>query len=94
MFSKISKVLNVFWRIPLISQLSTALQGALVRGARGVVSAIMAVLVANATAGTLFPREWGQVTTILLVGAVLAVDKWLRGKGLEETSTDSTVVTA
>jgi uncharacterized membrane protein len=93
MFIGIQKFLDLVWKLPIVAQLKGALQDASVSAVRGIIGAVMAVLVANAAAGTLFPKEWGQVTIVILVGFVLAVDKWLREKGLEQAAAKATKTT-
>jgi hypothetical protein len=83
MFDNISKVLNIFWALPIVAQLRGAVQAAVVRGLRGVVGSFMAVIIANAVAGTLFPAQWDQFTVVMLTGFVLGFDKWLRDHNLE-----------
>jgi uncharacterized membrane protein YccC len=65
-------------KIPLFNQLPPATQAVLLRALKAAVATAVAILLAAALGGVLFPADWSPVLVIAVTTLLQAIDKWLR----------------
>ena len=70
--------------IPIWRDLPYPIKGTLLRGFKAGLSAFIAIVLAAATAGTLFPMEWGPAVALVLIPLIQAADKYIREWNIEK----------
>jgi len=75
-------------RIPVWANLPYPIKGALLRGLKAAASAFVGVILAAATAGTLFPATWGPLIVLVTVPILQSVDKYIREWNIADANTD------
>lgn len=78
-------------KIPFWRDLPYPTKGALLRAMKAALSAFVSVLVAAATAGTLYPADWAPAIVVLLTAALQALDKFLREATLAKEAAAASV---
>jgi hypothetical protein len=76
-------ILVPYWlleKINLFANRSEATQEVILRALKAGVATIVAILLAAAASGVLFPAEWSPLVVIAITVILQAVDKWLRSE--------------
>lgn len=84
-------ILVPYWlleKISLFTNRSPATQAVILRALKAGVATVVAILLAAAAAGVLFPPEWSPVLIIAITVILQAIDKWLRSSEEEPPATD------